>query len=210
MNINDLNPIRKRFYLIFKAVGKTQREFGRIIGKSQNQISAILNNRSGVSGDMIQLLWLNLNVNPNYLLYGDGPMFLEKFDINRRIPVIADIPAGPWRYWYDSYAAGSGDDYLVCPDLKGTNLFAIRVDGDSMEPELKKGDVLIINPNLEFSHGIAVVRHFKGYKIRIVSKKTAKNYLLTPLNNKYPEELIIVDKETRFYVPVKIISMRDI
>jgi len=210
MNINDLSPIKQRFYMVFKSTGKTQSEFGRILGKSPNLISSILNNKRNVSGDMIQLLRYKLNVNPNFILEGRRPMFIEKFDINRRIPVIADIPAGPWRYWYDSYAAGSGDDYLVCPDLKGTNLFAIRVDGDSMEPELKKGDVLIINPNLEFSHGIAVVRHFKGYKIRIVSKKTAKNYLLTPLNNKYPEELIIVDKETRFYVPVKIISMRDI
>jgi len=122
--------------MVFKSSGLTQAEFGRILGKSQNQISNILNNKSSVSGDMIQLLRYKLNVRPDFLLKGRTPMFLKK-DINDfRIPIIADIPAGPAELWIDSYAPGAGDDFIAASDVQGRNLFAIRVKGNSMEPKL--------------------------------------------------------------------------
>jgi transcriptional regulator with XRE-family HTH domain len=108
-NINDLSPIKQRFYTIFKSTGLTQAEFGRVLGKSQKLISSIINNRRGVSADMIQLLRYKLNVNPEYILHGTTPMFLpKKIESGAMIPLIADIPAGDWRFWYDSYAVGAG------------------------------------------------------------------------------------------------------
>ena len=210
MNINDLSPIKQRFYMVFKSTGLSQVEFGKVLGKSQNQISAILNNRSNVSGDMIQLLRYKFQVNPEFLLRGQRPMFIEKFDINRRIPIIADIPAGEVKHWFDGYAAGAGDDYIAVPDLDGNNLFAVRVEGDSMEPLLYKGDILVIDPHKKFIHGIGVVRHQEGYTIKRVIKRGEGKYLLCPQNPAYKEQEITADNETRIYVPVKVISLRDI
>lgn len=215
-NINELSPVKQRFYMVFKSTGLTQAEFGRILGKSQNQISAIINNRSSVSADMIQLLRYKLNVNPEYILHGATPMFLpKKIESGAIIPIIADIPAGDWRFWLDSYAAGTGDDYVAAPDVKGSQLFAVRVDGDSMEPKLYKGDILIINPDLEFDGGLAVVRHVwedihLAYKIRNVRRLSPKRFLLVPLNPKYADEEITPGPDTHFYVPVKRISVSDI
>jgi len=220
MNINDLSPIKQRFYMVFKSTGLSQSEFGKVLGKSQNLISSILNNKRSISGDMIQLLWFKFRVNPEFILHGQRPMFIEKFDINRRIPIIADIPAGDWREWFDSYAAVAGDDYIAAPEVKGDNLFAIRVIGDSMEPLLFEGDILVIDPHKEFMHGLAVVRHNWEYKIRDVERRNAKigylhqrserKYHLCPQNKKYPAEEITSGNETKIYVPVKVISLRDI
>lgn len=210
MNINDFSPIKQRFYMIFKSTGLTQAEFGKSLGKSQKLISAILNNRSNISGDMIQLLFYKFKVNPNYLLKGEKPMFIEKMDINRRIPIIADIPAGDWRHWFDSYAAGAGDDYIAVPNLKGNNLFAIRVVGDSMEPLLFKGDILILDPQKQYRNGLAVVRHDWGYKIRNVYRRGKNTYYLCPQNSKHESKEIVANNETKVYIPVKVISMKDL
>jgi len=209
-NINEFSPIKQRFFMIYKSTGLTQAEFGARIGKSQRLISDILNDHRNVSADMIQLLHYKLNVNVNFLLKGETPMFLPKeIRQDMLIPLIADIPAGPWEAWIDSYAPGAGEDYVSCPELRGENLFAIRVDGDSMMPQLHPGDILVIDPHRRFTSGIAAVRHHWGYKIRNVHRAGEK-LLLYPLNPAYKPEEIAPDDNTRLYVPVKVLSVRDI
>ena len=200
-----------RFCMIFDSLGLKQKEFGERLGLSQSQISTILGGKSNVSGPTIQLLWHNFRVNPDFILHGSSPMFLPpKIEARRIIPIIADIAAGDWKYWYDSYAAGAGDDYVSCPDITGDHLFAVRVEGDSMEPKLVAGDILIIDPELKFDGGIAVVRHDEGFKIRFVRKLSKDRYLLRPLNPAHPDKEITPGADTRFYVPVKKISLSDI
>jgi len=210
-NINELSPVKQRFYMVFKASRLTQAEFGNKLGKSQNHISRILNGKRNISAEMIKLLRYEMNVNPRFLLHGETPMFLPvKIEASRIVPIIADIPAGDWRFWLDSYAAGAGDDYVSCPDIPGENLFAVRVEGDSMEPKLVAGDILVIDPHRKFDGGIAVVRHDEGYKIRHVRKIGRKRYLLCPFNSAYKDEEIEPGPDTQFYVPVKKISVSDI
>jgi phage repressor protein C with HTH and peptisase S24 domain len=82
-----------------------------------------------------------------------------------------------------------------------------------MMPLINNKDYLVINPHKEFVKGLAVVRHDFGeepaYKIRMVRKKGGM-YILTPMNPLYEELEIRPNKGTFFYVPVKVISMRDL
>ena len=79
-----------------------------------------------------------------------------------------------------------------------------------MEPTLRNGDILIIDPHKNFQGGIAVVRYREGYKIRNVRKTERNTYFLCPQNPAYKDEEIMQEEDTRLYVPVKVISMRDI
>jgi len=191
---------------------KGQNEIADTLGITKAGISNIETGRAKLTRSNILTLSRVYNLNPDWLLYGYNPKFLDKPEPEvSLIPVIADIPAGPWEFWLDSYAPGAGDDYLaVPPDMRGKNLFAVRVDGDSMEPVLFDGDILIIDPHKKYRHGLAVVRHHWGYKIRNVYKQNERRYYLCPQNSKYESEEITADNETRIYVPVKVISMRDI
>ena len=210
MQKNDLSPIHLRFCSIFNSLGMTQKDFGIKLGLSHNQVSTILSGKSKVTASTIQLLWHNFKVNPEWLLHGELPMFIANDDLKTPgIPLLANIPAGPWMYWKDSYAAGAGDEYIYCPDIKGNNLFAVRVEGDSMEPLLFNKNILVIDPHKKFIKGIAVVRHHWGYKIRNV-KKRGNTYLLMPANLKYDEEEITPDNDTHFYVPIRKITIGDI
>ena len=79
-----------------------------------------------------------------------------------------------------------------------------------MEPALSEGDILIIDPHIEFRSGMGVVRHHWGYKIRNVHPRGKGRYLLTPVNPAYKPEEIEAGEETRLYVPIKIVSMKDV
>ena len=207
----DIPPINQRFGVLFRRANITQSEFGDLLGVSQRQISAIMTGKSMVTPMLIELLKYKLNINPEWLLHGTLPMHRENPEWETGyIPILADIPAGHWEAWIDTYTAGVGDDYLAAPaDVRGENLFAIRVHGDSMSPMFLPGDILVINPHKIWTRGPAVVRHQGGYQIRLVRKHN-NTYILTPVNPAYDEDEITPDESTAFYVPVKRISMQDI
>ena len=197
-----------RFSLVFKQLGLTQKEFGGRLGLSQNQVSTILAGKSAITPATVQLLRHEFRINPDYLHTGASPLFLPP-DIPF-IPILTEIPSGPWRRWMDSRATETGTDYLAAPhDIPGENLFAVRVTEHSMEPVISPGDIVIINPHREFTRGIAVVCRREGYRIRL-ARPIDSGYLLIPFHPDYDEERLTTDDDTRFYVPVKVLSIRDI
>ncbi len=76
--------------------------------------------------------------------------------------------------------------------IKGDYVFSIRVEDDSMIPDLGAGDILIIDPDMQFENikgGIGVVHHQGSFKIRRIFVK-GKNYRLIPSNSLFEPELI--------------------
>jgi SOS-response transcriptional repressor LexA len=207
-NITVLSPVKQRFFKIFNESGMTQKEFAGRLGKSQNQISAILNDRSNVSGDMIQLLRYKFNVNPDFILHGEKPMFLKPQVEGPVIPILTNIPTGDWHFWRDSNASGITEEYIAVPGVQGEYLFAVRVQDDSMQPRLQKGDILVIDPQVLFESGIAVVQREEGYMVRTV-RKFGDRWILVPLNEIYGITEIISGAEASFYVPIKLVCVRD-
>lgn len=206
-----MDAIGSRLRFLRKKLGFNQEDFASLIGTGRSNLSRMESGTYPPGKAQLLLLKEKLHVNPGWIMEGEEPLFLEeKKTRGQNIPILASIPAGPWEHWIDTYTAGAGDDYIAVPaDIKGENLFAVRVKGDSMEPRLHDGDILIINPHQQFANGIAVVRHKSGYKIRLV-RKNINTYILTPLNPAHAVEEITPDETTKFYVPVKRISMQDI
>lgn len=210
-NNYTIPDVNLRFYELLKKTDMTQKEFGVLLGVSQSQISAICQGQSRITDMLIELIKSKLNVSEEWLREGKLPIFREKpKEKNTNIPLIGKVPAGNWHYWIDSYVQDSSDSVINIPGIDGENLFAIRVDGDSMEPQLYDGDILIINPEKEWSNGIALISHNVLLQVRIVRKIEGRKYLLIPCNPKYESEEIARDETTQLYVPVKIISMKDI
>ena len=202
------NQRLKEFRLLFK---KDQREIAYILGITRAGVSNIETGRTRLTESNIRRLYEAYTLNPEWIKNGIEPTFLKKPAIEKSlIPIIAGIPAGAWEYWIDSYPQGEAEDWLAVPGLSGRKLFGIKVKGDSMEPLLHEGDILIIDPIKKFQRGIAVVRHKEGYKIRNVRKKGEYTFLLMPMNHLYEDEEITIDEETRLYVPVKVVSFKDI
>ena len=76
----------------------------------------------------------------------------------RPIPILNRVPAGfPQGFTDKDYPAGYADEYVSLPDVKDLNAFALKVEGESMTPKLKTGDIIIISPNRQWESGDIVV-----------------------------------------------------
>ena len=206
-----MKTIGGRLLHIRKKMGFSQEKLASLIGTGRSNISRIEKGKNPPNKANIKLLEEIFGINPDWLLYGEEPMFLEKKALDTiLIPVVAYIPAGHWTTWIDSFDIDKGDSYVSLPNLKNENYFGVYVREDSMEPVLYCGDILILDPNKEFKKGIAIVRHDQKYFIRIIRKLNNQKYLLMAQNPSYDDIEIKSDVFTKFFVPVKVISMRDI
>lgn len=92
-----MTTMGKRIQMIRKSLGKTQQQFGDIFGVKKSFICAIEKDDSKLSVDNLVKLLVNYKVNINYVLDGQGSMFLEQEsdtknkDVNSKIDKIFEI-----------------------------------------------------------------------------------------------------------------------
>lgn len=111
----------------------------------------------------------------------------------KRIPLISFVQAGLWREAVDPYAQGAGEEYLVTHQGLGSHAFALTVRGESMLPEFREGDTLIIDPDVKPLPGDYVVAKngaeeatFKKYRPRGLNERGENVIELVPLNEDFP------------------------
>lgn len=111
----------------------------------------------------------------------------------RRIPLISYVQAGHMTEAVDTYAVGGAEDWLLTDLDLSANAFALRIKGDSMMPEFREGDAVIIDPAIVPMPGDYVVAKngeneatFKKYRPRGVNEQGQQVFELVPLNEDYP------------------------
>lgn len=111
----------------------------------------------------------------------------------RRIPVISAIQAGMWAEIVDSYQPGDASDWLLTDIDLSDSAFALDIRGNSMEPEFKDGDRVIIDPEVTPQPGDFVAAKngeqeatFKKYRPRGMDAHGNIIFELVPLNDDYP------------------------
>ncbi|MFC1485660.1 XRE family transcriptional regulator [Candidatus Latescibacterota bacterium] len=202
----------KSFIREFRKKAKmTQGELAHKANINQAFLSDIERGKSNPSIQTLKNIAVALNISISQLLDGPDTMTIpglgevHRYDSGDVIPLLGKIPAGSWRDWEDSYPAGFAEEYVPRYDLKGKHIFAIRVDGDSMEPELSNGDILVVDPEKAFQPRkggrIGVVKCDDGYQIRRVHIINSGNsYLLEPMNKAYEPEVVPVTGTTIFKI----------
>lgn len=110
----------------------------------------------------------------------------------RSIPLISYVQAGCWTDVVDSFAPGAGDEYLLTDLELSSSAFALKIKGDSMLPEFKEGDRVIIDPAVSPLPGDYVVAKngdeeatFKKYRPRGTTESGQPVFELVPLNEDY-------------------------
>lgn len=113
----------------------------------------------------------------------------------RMLPVLTYVQAGePFTDYIDDFAAGAADEYTPIDSASAKRLspysFALRVEGTSMIPDFREGDLVIIDPEESFKSGDAVVAKLSGksratlkiYMDRGVDARGREQFDLVPLN----------------------------
>lgn len=111
----------------------------------------------------------------------------------RRVPVITSIQAGMWAEIVDSFQPGDAGDWLLTDIELSNSAFALDIRGNSMEPEFKDGDRVIIDPEIAPHPGDFVAAKngeqeatFKKYRPRGMDAQGNMVFELVPLNDDYP------------------------
>lgn len=124
-----------------------------------------------------------------------------KFDKNvipvpsgkKAIPVISAVQAGLLTEVSDPYPPGAGFAVEYADDDLSRWAFALEIDGDSMLPDFRPGDRVIVDPEIAPNPGDFVVAKngreeatFKKYRPRGVGPDGNMVFELVPLNDDYP------------------------
>lgn len=155
-----------------------------------------------------------LNINLKWLLYGRGPMRPSDSrpqttiaedgvtygpNLSCRVPLISWTTAGHWGEVVDNFNPGDAEEWVPSPANVGDQSFALRIRGDSMEPTISDGDVVIVDPDADAEHNKIVIVRQNGD-----SEATCKRLIcdgsktyLRPDNPRYPvmemrEDAVIV------------------
>ncbi len=109
-------------------------------------------------------------------------------DIRGSVPLLSSVQAGAFKEVLDSGYSG-GDGVVMIPTTVPVNryTFALRVQGDSMEPRFTEGMLLIVEPELDPQPGDYVI--VKNGSEETTFKQLIKDgadWYLKPLNPRYP------------------------
>lgn len=111
----------------------------------------------------------------------------------RTVPLISFVAAGRLTEVIDPYELGACEDNIPIYGETSRYAFALRILGDSMEPEFAEGDIVIIDPEVTPQPGDFVVAKnseeeatFKKYRPRGRNEKGDEYFELVPLNPDYP------------------------
>lgn len=119
----------------------------------------------------------------------DGPL-------RSMIPLIGMTQAGAGRLFTDEGmpAGGPGWEEVEFPDLGGDKAFALEVQGDSMVPLYRDGDVLIVSPTASVRKGDRVVARLVTGEVlaKELKRRTARTVELVSLNPDHAERTVPV------------------
>lgn len=144
--MNPEETMKQRLITLLKAKHMTQTEFARHLGVTPTYIGAM---RKGMPKERLKVVFdMFPDVNRDWLLYGEGEMFVANdentLDLSKGyvVPMLpVEAFAGNLQLW--SQGVQLKDCEKVVSPVPGVD-FGIRVSGNSMEPEFQNGSVLFI------------------------------------------------------------------
>lgn len=193
-----------------KSVKLTQMQVADILGIKHQTISAWEKGKAKPNNKIIAKLADIYHCSVEEIMTGTPPKpKIEYVHTDRskqfmRIPVLGRIPAGiPFE------AIADIEDYEDIPladTVPGSNYFGLRIKGDSMEPEYRNNDIIILRQQNTCENGedCAVMINGDDATFKRV-KMSDKGITLLPLNSKY--DPIFFTREEAVTLPVRIIGV---
>lgn len=104
-----------------------------------------------------------------------------------RVPLISWVQAGDFSHANDQFPPGYADEFIETTVNVGRHTFALRVKGDSMEPNFPEGAILVVEPDMDFMPGDYVIAKNGDNEATFKQlMKDGADWYLKPLNHRYP------------------------
>jgi phage repressor protein C with HTH and peptisase S24 domain len=108
----------------------------------------------------------------------------------RSVPLLGFAQAGAGGFFDDAgFPAGQGWDLVELPAQSTESAYALQVQGDSMLPLYRNGDVLIVEPGAVTRKGDRVVVKTTSGEVmaKVLERQTVKSIALVSLNPDHPD-----------------------
>lgn len=121
---------------------------------------------------------------------------IEPGETGRRttVPLIGLAQAGAGRLFNEDGmpTGGPGWEEIEFPEFPNERAFALEVQGDSMRPLYREGDVIIVSPVATVRRGDRVVVRTTGGEVmaKELKRRTARGIELRSLNPEHPDRVI--------------------
>ena len=201
--------MHETFRRLFEAAKKVRPSIATVadLARSLNQSEQTINNwayrGNGVSKQGRLLAQRELGISATWVDDGQGQMLAGSDPGNanvrpaevglRRIPLISSVQAGLMTEAVNPFPPGVAFEYLLTDLPLSEHAFALEIDGQSMEPEFREGDRIIVDPAVQPQPGDFVVAKngreeatFKKYRPRGIGAGGREVFELVPLNSDYP------------------------
>lgn len=106
------------------------------------------------------------------------------------VPLLGFAQAGAGGFFDDAgFPAGQGWDLIELPAQSGEGSYALQVQGDSMLPLYRHGDVLVVQPHAAVRRGDRVVVKTSSGEVmaKVLQRRTASAIDLVSLNPEHPD-----------------------
>jgi phage repressor protein C with HTH and peptisase S24 domain len=103
----------------------------------------------------------------------------------RQIPLIGFAQAGKGGYFDDSgFPIGGSWDEIEAPGIIDQNAYAVEIQGDSMLPVYREGDIVIVSPSTSIRKGDRVIAKTSDGQVmaKILQRQSAKTVELASFN----------------------------
>lgn len=125
------------------------------------------------------------------LVEGRGKPVPEYLPASRSsVPLLGFAQAGAGGFFDDAgFPAGQGWDLIELPARATETSYALQVQGDSMLPLYRNGDVLIVEPGATTRKGDRVVVKTSAGEVmaKVLDRQTANSIVLLSLNPDHPD-----------------------
>ena len=209
----------ERLRQVRKELDLTQEQMGERLGYSQSTYQRYESGRSKVPLDLIDGLKHQFRVDPEWVISGDGEMFMpegpkpastqdENVELDEHSVSLPRVSfrasAGDGNFVTEKEVA---DHYVVDKrELRATGapngLFVVEVDGESMKPEFRPGEWLImqsVQPDkLITVDGVYLYRHEDMVQLKRLQRRGGRTLHVLPANDRYPDYTIQIDNGTDF------------
>ena len=170
-----------------QALGLTEEAFGKLVGVSRGAVQQWEKGDTAPKRARQVAVANALGISVAQLM-ADGDTVEDGPRIYGKVPLLSDVQAGDFHEFVDNFHPGDGGQELIATSVPiRQHTFALRVKGDSMEPEFHEGMILIVEPEMDAQPGdFVVARNGNGETTFKQLVKDGGDYFLRPLNTRYP------------------------
>lgn len=197
----QIDTIAARVRQIRRELGNpSQQDFGKPLGVTKSAVGQWESGKTDPSAETLFKIELAYRYRAKWIQTGEPPKLVESAPpvihdpsnispgppVRGAVPLISWVSAGAWREAIDNLEPGMAEEWIETTAPVRQHTFALKVQGDSMEPDFPSGTYIVVEPDLDPQPGDFVIAKNGDEATFKQLTKDGADWYLKPLNQRYP------------------------